>query len=191
MAAPSVTPVESGDPTQGPRDSIPWVLGLGAVVSVGLVVALAVAGGPDKGVVDAVREGDAQGVRGEGLASRLRVLRPELAAAAQKIIDAWEQDDEGLDEELGSGGVCDRVAEAMADVINERLPEVGLTEGGQDGDDHAFKIAYTDTEAYSIDISPYVYETGGGYSWRKREGVEVQPEDVSVDRVPREWLEDV
>lgn len=39
------------------------------------------------------------------LLSKLEVLRPALARAAQSVVDCWEQDEEGYDEELGGGGV--------------------------------------------------------------------------------------
>lgn len=33
-------------------------------------------------------------------------LRSQFAAAAQAEYDAWEQDEEGIDEVLGGGGIC-------------------------------------------------------------------------------------
>lgn len=113
-------------------------------------------------------------------------LRPQLAAAAQEQIDAWQQDEEGFDEELGGGGCCDRVADAMGNVIGDRLENVEIHEGGQDGDDHAFLLVYAieppyaDETAYIVDIPPSVYETGSGYSWRKRDGAQVTAGDVVI-----------
>ena len=111
-----------------------------------------------------------------------------MVAAAQEVLDGWEQDEEGFDEDFGTGGACDRIADALSNVIAGRLPDVALTEGGHDGDDHAYVIAYTDTEACSVDIPPYAYETGGGYNWRKRAGVVLEPSDVVVEHVPRKYI---
>lgn len=47
------------------------------------------------------------------------LLRPEMAAAAQQAYNEWEQDEEGQDEELGSGGICQDIAEKMAGIAAE------------------------------------------------------------------------
>lgn len=119
-----------------------------------------------------------------GLKESIESLRPRLAEAAQEVIDSWEQDEDGCDEEFGSGGICDSVAQAMSSVL-AKIDGVDLSDGGQDGDDHAFVIVYGDKDAYAVDIPPGIYETGGGYSWRKIEGAVVRPSDVSVYEVRR------
>ena len=121
---------------------------------------------------------------GSDLVTQIRRLVPSLAKAAQKEYDAWDQDEDGVDEEFGTGGICDRIAEAFSEVLS-RLPNVEIVEGGQDGDDHAYVIALTDTEAVAVDIPPRVYETGGGYSWKKRQGVRFDSSDVVLDPLDR------
>lgn len=123
------------------------------------------------------------------LLRKLGRLRVALAQAAQGVLDEWQQD-EGTDEELGTGGVCDRVSQAMSAVIEENIDDVITTEGGQPGDDHAFFIAYDANEAYAIDIPPDVYETGGGYQWRKIADVVVKPSDVVFVEVDRDLVVD-
>lgn len=118
------------------------------------------------------------------LKDELETLRPALAEAAQKVVDEWQPDEDGFDEDYGGGGVCDDVASAMSEVIGG-LEGVEITEGGHDGDDHAWLVVYDDTDAYSVDIPPGVYETGGGYSWRKIEGARISPEDVVIEPVRR------
>ena len=125
-----------------------------------------------------------------GLGARLRALRPALARAAQKVVDEWAQDDEGVDEEFGTGGACDAVARAMDDVIGQKIPEARLVDGGHEGDDHAFLVVLTDDEAYVVDVPASVYETGGGYRWRKRVGARVMADDVVVERVRRSDFDD-
>jgi len=114
----------------------------------------------------------------------LEELKPLLAEAAQKVYDEWNQDEEGMDEEFGGGGICDQVSQALADVISTNVSDVELFDGGQDGDDHAWTIAQLGGEAYGVDIPPNVYESGGGYSWRKIEGVKIQPGHIIVFPVP-------
>lgn len=108
-----------------------------------------------------------------------------MAAAAQSVVDEWSQDEEGWDEEFGAGGACDRVSEALADVVGKSLENVEFIDGGHDGDDHAWLIVYDDEEAYSVDIPPGVYETGGGYRWTKLEDARISPEDVEILKLNR------
>ena len=114
----------------------------------------------------------------------LLALRGRLAEAAQVVVDAWVQDEEGYDVELGQGGACDRVADAMSSVIMEALPDAMIDYGGQDGDDHAFLLVGRDGEVFIVDVPPGVYERGGGYVWRKIPGAVILPEDVVVERAP-------
>ena len=118
------------------------------------------------------------------LEGRLEALRADMASAAQAVVDEWEQDEDGWDEEFGSGGACDRVSEALAEVV-ARLDGVEIVDGGHDGDDHAWLIVYDHAEAYAVDVPPGVYEEGGGYSWRKIDGARIGPEDVAIWRVDR------
>jgi hypothetical protein len=122
------------------------------------------------------------------LKHQLLSLRGEMAAAAQTVLDAWEQDEEGYDEEFGSGGACDAIQRAMSDVLSKL--DVSITEGGQPGDDHAYLIVYNDNEAYEVDIPPHVYERGGGYSWKKIPNVQLTPEHVVVQEIDRKLLGD-
>lgn len=119
------------------------------------------------------------------LFQKLNELRSDLAQAAQLVIDEWSQNEEGFDEDLGNGGICDLVSQAMADVIVGSMADVEIVDGGHDGDDHAWLIVVDANEAVGVDIPPGVYETGGGYSWKKIEDVEIEPTDVvlwSIDR---------
>jgi len=118
----------------------------------------------------------------------LNKLRPALAAAAQKIYDEWAPDEEGIDDELGSGGICDRVVEAMSDEIAQAL-EVNIAEGGQEGDDHAFLLVDDGTDAFIVDIPAGVYETGSGYRWTKRPDIKIEPGDVLISQIDIEDIE--
>ena len=108
-------------------------------------------------------------------------LRPGFVAAAQAAYDAWDQSDPELgDPELGFGGICDLIA----DGIVAHLAEVGIdaitfnSEGI--GENHTWVIAQLSDGVFEIDIPPLVYETGGGYIWRKRPNVQFSVDDVVV-----------
>src|SRR5437868_6732875 len=89
------------------------------------------------------------------LYQRLLSLRPQMAKAAQEVYDQWAP---GEYCDYGEGGICDEVANALAHVIVQSIPDVDTTEGGQAGDDHAWVVVYNQVEAYGIDIPPNVYE---------------------------------
>lgn len=119
------------------------------------------------------------------LRKALESLRPRLAEAAQAVIDAWEQDAEGWDEEYGEGGPCDDVASALSEAVYNAIPGVEVVDGGHDGDDHAYIIVYDESDAFAVDVPPHVYESGGGYSWQKLEGASVTADDVIIEPVDR------
>jgi len=124
-----------------------------------------------------------------GLLQLLQALRPALAAAAQAVLDEWQPDEEGFDEELGAGGACDGITQAMTEVVATHLGGVGIEEAGHEGDDHAWFVVYTDAEAVSVDIPSGCYEEGGGYCWTKRPDVHLTADDVVLDPMPRTWIE--
>lgn len=117
------------------------------------------------------------------LKRHLESLKPQLAAAAQKVYDEWDEDD------YGGGGICDDVSAAMSDVIaNSASNDPDILDGGHEGDDHAWLIVRSGNEAYSVDIPSYVYERGGGYSWSKIPGVKIRPSDVEIFPVDARYL---
>lgn len=118
------------------------------------------------------------------LKDALEALRPKMAEAAQRVLDAWQPDDDGYDEEYGGGGACDDVNAAIQELIHG-IEGVEVVDGGHDGDDHAWTIVYDDVNAFAVDIPPGVYEEGGGYSWSKKDGVTVSPDDVVISPVRR------
>lgn len=110
-------------------------------------------------------------------------LRPELAEAAKAVYDAWEQGDDGWDDELGLGGICQDVASAMAGKLGGLGIEHVVQVHASVGENHVFLVALLEDGVYSIDIPPSVYETGGGYVWRKRDSAEFPADCVEVFRV--------
>jgi hypothetical protein len=109
------------------------------------------------------------------LYAQLMALRPRIAQAAQQIYDSWEQDDE-----CDMGGICDEIASEIGSIIHSAIPGVQTSDGGHDGDDHAWVIAHDTMKAYGVDIPPHVYETGGGYCWQKIPDVHFDADDVEI-----------
>jgi hypothetical protein len=117
------------------------------------------------------------------LNGEIRTLAPELAAAAQKELDDWVQDEDGVDVEFGAGGVCDAISRRLADVIATHIEAVEIADGGWEGDDHAYLLCTRGAESVVVDLPPHLYEVGGGYSWRKIEGVRLTAQDVLIEDI--------
>lgn len=111
--------------------------------------------------------------------SEVRAAAPRLIRAAQAVLDGWEQDEEGLDPELGAGGACQDVASAMAGALSEiDVEEVVEVYTELDGG-HVFLVSNLADGVFRVDVPPGCYETGAGYVWRKRDGVRLLPENVN------------
>lgn len=119
------------------------------------------------------------------LRRQLIELRTRIAVAAQNIYDEWQQDEKTLDdEELGAGGICDQIAEAIGGIIATEIEDVELDveldEYGHEGDDHAAVTVSRDGESYVVDVPHNLYESGSGYVWHKIQNVRFNPEDVEI-----------
>jgi hypothetical protein len=112
------------------------------------------------------------------LRQELETLRPQIAAAAQEIYDAWDQVD-GLDMDLGGGGICDQISAEISGIVANNI-DASIDEYGHDGDDHASVVVSRAGEQYVVDINFRHYESGGGYSWRKIPDVVFTPEMVDI-----------
>lgn len=106
--------------------------------------------------------------------------------AAQKVLDAWRQDEKGVDEELGTGGACDLVAQALGEVLDEQFPDVGHATQWSEMTTHTSVIVRLSDGVHELDIHHSVYEQGFGYVWRKRENVILTGEDISLVRLDQD-----
>lgn len=102
-------------------------------------------------------------------------LRPAIVKAAQKIYDEWVDDD--------SGGICDEIASEIGSILTSNIPDIEIEEYGHDGDDHAAVVVSRGIEKYVVDIPPYVYERGGGYSWKRVPNVLFIPDNVLISTI--------
>lgn len=112
-------------------------------------------------------------------------LRTKIAAAAQKIYDEWEQDEFGEDPELGTGGICQLIADAMADVLHEE-DEPKWVSRDCAGDEHVALYATPDDgqTTYLVDIPYSLYEERKGFlEWVKLPGVTFLPGFVVFEKL--------
>ena len=109
-------------------------------------------------------------------------LVPLLIAAAQNKYDSWDQNDDGEDVELGGGGICQDIAEAIGSVLINKGVEC-VTVYATMGDQHVYCVAKLKEGVYEVDISPYRYERGGGYTWKKIPNVSFSEKDLIINRL--------
>lgn len=120
-----------------------------------------------------------------GLPSIRQINGPILAQmsqAAQAVYDRWEQDADGMDHDLGSGGICQDIAEAMQGVLDRVGIDAMTIDSNGIGDQHVWLIAKFREGVYEIDIPPSVYETGAGYTWKKIPDVEIRPGHIVINQ---------
>lgn len=124
--------------------------------------------------------------------SDLKSLTSEFVKAAQDIYDEW---DEHPDVYFG-GGICHLIADAFVEIITDKFPQYTATTFTRDDIQHVETIVYnidpdsldedideeTDIETVMIDLNPYIYENGGGFSWTKIPDVEFDNEDITFYR---------
>ena len=100
----------------------------------------------------------------------IKTILPELINAAQEEYDKWEQDEEGYGESYGYGGICHLIAERIIDRIS--AAGITCTTVSSDHEVHVYSVIRLPNSSatpgiYEVDIRPYIYETGGGYIWKK------------------------
>jgi hypothetical protein len=83
---------------------------------------------------------------------------------------------------LGEGGICQDIAEAMCDILIKYDIEC-ITVSQSIGEQHVYVIAQTNDGIFDVDISPYTYETGGGYTWKKRKNVKFDSSDIIINKL--------
>lgn len=113
--------------------------------------------------------------------SHIEELKSELSEAAQKVYDEWEQDEEGNDFELGSGGICQDIAQEISEVLSEHGIDNMIVDNCGMGEQHVWVHAKTQEGVIYIDIPYHIYETGSGYNWKKIHDVKFKPEDIVLD----------
>ncbi len=102
-------------------------------------------------------------------------LRPQLAAVAQAEYDQWDEDD--IDTFAG-GGICHFIAEKLAEVLDGAGIQCGTVSSTHE--QHVYVVAVTPDGVYEVDVPYRIYETGGGFSWKKIPDVKFVPEDISI-----------
>jgi hypothetical protein len=108
----------------------------------------------------------------------IKALRPELARAAQTVYDDWDESDEDT---YADGGICHFIAEAIVGVLDQH--DIDAQTVSSMAEVHVYTVCAVKDGVFVVDVPYSLYETGGGYKWRKRPGVTFDASDVTLDRL--------
>lgn len=102
----------------------------------------------------------------------------EIVSGVQLVYDEWDQDWD----EYGGGGICQDIAVAISYILGRHSIENSVVSQTIE-DIHVYVVAKLKDGIYRVDISPYIYEAGFGYSWKKIPGVVFTVEDITVELI--------
>ena len=108
--------------------------------------------------------------------------KKKLADLAQAIYNTWDASNETYgDFEVGFGGICHLIAEKIVDY----LYSIGIPAStvSSDAEVHVYAVAQAQEGVFVIDIPPYSYETGGGYSWKKIPDIIFDEDYIVVNKI--------
>jgi hypothetical protein len=125
------------------------------------------------------------------LERKLDSMKSQFAGAAQKVYDEWEQDEKGEDPELGPGGICQNIADEISDILAHQGIDAIIADTEGMVDQHVWVIAYDPDKkiAFNIDIDPHIYESGHGYTWKKKPDIKFQSSHIDISPAEYETVE--
>jgi len=132
--------------------------------------------------------------RKRAIPPEIEALLPDLVRVAQEQYDSWQQDEEGYDEGVGSGGICHLIADDLLRVLDAQ--GIVCTTVSSHHEVHVYvvlKIGHSPDQddeprgehdgVWEIDLRPHIYERGGGYTWTKIPDVTFDETDFTIDRL--------
>ncbi len=113
----------------------------------------------------------------------IKALAPLLADAAQKQYDRWQvgDDEEGFDSEYAGGGICHLIASDVASVMDAH--GIVCTTVSSSHEQHVYCVAQCSDGVFEVDVPWRNYETGGGFAWKRIDGVEFDASYISIYRI--------
>jgi hypothetical protein len=112
-------------------------------------------------------------------------LLPMILPKVQKAYDDWDETE--VDTYAG-GGICHILADAICDVLGNNGIE--CTPVSSSHEQHVYVAGKFSEGIYIIDIPYHIYETGGGFSWKKIPNITFETGDVTFYRSssdPADW----
>jgi len=122
------------------------------------------------------------------LLRKLSGLRPQMAQIAQSVYNLWDESDVDT---YANGGICHIISEKISDFLSRASTHnIDSYTHSLDFKQHVVTIAIDHNQkvAYMIDIPETIYETGGGFSWKKINDVFFEENDVEIQPLDyEEW----
>ena len=113
-------------------------------------------------------------------------VKGEMASKAQAVYDDWAQDENGEDIDLGRGGICHLIADDLVGVLyKHHINNVQTVCSSYE--QHVYMVGAFKEGVYLIDIPYEVYETGGGYTWKKIPDVEFSKSDIVIRKLDGDY----
>jgi len=110
------------------------------------------------------------------------VVKDEMVKVAQEQYDGWQQDEHGENIELGRGGICHLIADDLIGVLYKHKID-NVQSVCSSYEQHVYIVGQFKEGIYEIDIPYDIYETGGGFTWKKRPDVTFSREDIVIRRL--------
>ena len=114
-------------------------------------------------------------------------MKIKIRDAAQKIYDEWIQDENGFNEKVELGGICDLINNEIQIIL--KAAGFIVSKGEELGTNHVFSYAEKDLELYVINIPSNVYETGAGRKWIKKPNLKFKTDDIVFHNYKRKLNE--
>lgn len=103
----------------------------------------------------------------------------QMVSVSQKEYDYWVQDEHGHNEELGRGGICHLIADELITVLyNNNIENCQTVCSAYE--QHVYVVGKFAEGVYQIDIPYRVYETGGGFTWKKIPNVVFERDHIVI-----------
>jgi hypothetical protein len=116
--------------------------------------------------------------------SAIKKLLPQIVSAAQKQYDRWEivdNDEIGFQDEFAGGGICHLIADEISGILHSAgIPCQSVSSNYEQ---HVYCVAQCSDGIFEIDVPYHNYETGGGFTWKRIDGIVFDESYVTVSRL--------
>lgn len=102
----------------------------------------------------------------------------KILQVSQKEYDDWNEDD--IDTYAG-GGICHLIADSICSVLFDL--DVECSSVSSCHEQHVYVAVKCKEGLFTIDIPYWIYETGGGFNWKKIPDVKFEERDIQFYRV--------
>ena len=114
--------------------------------------------------------------------SDIQRLIPQFVKSAQAVYDSWDQSNPEEDD-LNGGGICQEIAEAISGDCGRHGIEAVTVDSNGMGEQHVWVVARVVEGIFEIDIPYHEYESGGGYTWKKKPNVKFTNHSIHISKM--------